>query len=182
MTAGTDFDRSFEIVVGHEGGYSTNPDDPGNWTGGAVGAGQLNGTKYGISAAAYPTTDIANLTLPKAKSIYFLDYWMPTECATMPGRLALIMFDAAVNNGVWQAIQFLQAALGVDMDGVIGPETRAALASATAFDPMGTVVMSETHAQRIDFMGNLSTWPTFGLGWSRRLAQLPIDALNTWPS
>jgi lysozyme family protein len=49
MAEPSDFNIAFELTVGHEGGYSNNPDDPGNWTGGDVGEGQLKGTKYGVS-------------------------------------------------------------------------------------------------------------------------------------
>jgi hypothetical protein len=45
------FDRAFEETIGLEGGFSRNPDDNGNWTGGRRGLGELKGTKYGISAA-----------------------------------------------------------------------------------------------------------------------------------
>ena len=41
-------------TLAHEGGYSSNPKDPGNWTGGKVGAGKLLGTQKGIAAASYP--------------------------------------------------------------------------------------------------------------------------------
>ena len=56
------FERCFAFTLGAEGGYSNNPADPGNWTGGAVGNGELRGTNFGISASAYPQLDIANLT------------------------------------------------------------------------------------------------------------------------
>ena len=66
----TTFDTAFANVIGLEGGYTDDPRDRGNWTGGTVGQGKLRGTKYGISAAAFPTLDIANLTLDAAKAIY----------------------------------------------------------------------------------------------------------------
>lgn len=92
-----------------------------------------------------------------------------------PG-LALIVFDAAVNNGVGQAARWLQAALGVTVDGVIGPATRAALAKANAEE-----VLTELHASRIYMMAGLNTWKTFGRGWSRRLARLPYQAARMEP-
>ena len=44
------FDEVFARLIGHEGGYSADPKDPGNWTGGRPGVGKLLGTKYGIAA------------------------------------------------------------------------------------------------------------------------------------
>jgi lysozyme family protein len=176
-----DYPRIFEILIGHEGGFTDNRSDPGNWTGGSVGAGVLRGTKYGISAASYPGLNIAELTLDEAREIYKRDYFDRALCGEMPGRLALVMFDAAVNNGVSRAVRFLQWGLGVGVDGIIGPVTRQALAAAIARDPTGTELAIEAHAQRIFFMAGLSTWTTFGLGWSRRLARLPAQAAQTWP-
>ena len=71
------FDRAFEETIGLEGGFSRDPDDNGNWTGGRKGLGKLKGTKYGISAAQYPSLDIESLTLHGAKEICRRDYWSP---------------------------------------------------------------------------------------------------------
>jgi lysozyme family protein len=49
------FDAAFIRLIDHEGAYSADPRDPGNWTGGRVNAGQLKGTKYGIAANIGPT-------------------------------------------------------------------------------------------------------------------------------
>ena len=57
------FDEAFRRLIGHEGGYSTDRRDPGNWTGGKVGVGVLKGTKYGIAANTYPNLDIKNLVV-----------------------------------------------------------------------------------------------------------------------
>ena len=53
-----DFDKAFDIIVGVEGGFSLDPNDPGNWTGGKRGVGELKGTRWGISAKSYPHLDI----------------------------------------------------------------------------------------------------------------------------
>lgn len=160
----TAFDEAFRIVVGHEGGYVDDPKDPGGRT------------KYGISQRAHPGVDIAALTLEGAKRIYRESYWDRAHCHIMDPGLALIVFDAAVNNGVGQAARWLQAALGVTVDGVIGPATRAAFASANAEE-----VLTELHASRIYMMAGLSTWKNFGRGWSRRLARLPYQAAKMEP-
>lgn len=160
----TAFDEAFRIVVGHEGGYVDDPRDPGGRT------------KFGISQRSYPNLDIGALTLDDAKRIYKRDFWERAHCHIMDPGLALIVFDAAVNNGVGQAARWLQAALGVTVDGVIGPATRAALAQANAEE-----VLTELHASRIYMMAGLSTWKTFGRGWSRRLARLPYQAARMEP-
>jgi lysozyme family protein len=167
------FTQSFEIVVGHEGGYTDNPQDRGNWTSGTIGQGELRGTKYGISAAAYPDVDIKSLTLDDSRALYKRDYWDKIEGDSLDPGLALVVFDAAVNNGVGRAVRWLQEAVGVTADGVIGDVTRAAIKATDA-----TEALVGVHAARIHFMASLPTWATFGRGWSRRLAHLPHSAAN----
>ena len=93
-------DQAFTVVIGTEGGFDADPRDRGNWTGGQIGAGRLNGTKFGISSAAYPTLAIADLTLADAIGIYRMRYWLAAGCAHLPDGLDLVVFDAAVNSGV----------------------------------------------------------------------------------
>lgn len=156
------FDQAFEILIGHEGGLTQNPDDPGGTT------------KYGISQRAYPDVDIVNLTEDQAKAIYKSDYWDKLYLDTADPALALIVFDAAVNNGVGEATKFLQTGLGVTADGVFGSESQAALAAVTGDKVSGAI--ADTHGARIFMMAGLSTWSKFGKGWSKRLAQLPYQA------
>ena len=169
------FDRAFVIVTGHEGGFGADQNDPGNWTGGEVGKGELRGTKFGISAAAYPTVDIANLTLDVAAAIYRRDYWDRIGGDSMPPALALLVFDAAVNNGIERAIVWLQSAVGAEVDGRLGPATLARVAEAKR--DMDTVSLcAEFNARRLLFMSGLPTWKAFGLGWARRLSLLPYQS------
>ena len=70
MGNGQVFKQAFRVVVGEEGGFTANPADPGNWSGGRCGVGRCVGTKYGISGAAYPDLDINALDLTSAEGIY----------------------------------------------------------------------------------------------------------------
>ena len=172
----TIFEDAFRLIVGEEGGLSTNPADPGNWTGGARGRGICRGTKYGIAASAHPTLDIRNLSLDQARTIYRESYWSPLQADSLPKRLALLVFDAAINCGVARAITWLQTAAGCAVDGVLGPETLAAIQAAAANDAVG--LSTEFMAQRLAWMTNLPTWRVFGLGWARRLCRLPYLSLT----
>ena len=67
------FDKTFERVIGHEGGFQDDVRDRANWASGTCNVGKCNGTKYGLSAMTYPTLDIRNLTLNQAKDIYKRD-------------------------------------------------------------------------------------------------------------
>jgi len=152
------------FTLAQEGGFTDNSADPGNWTGGLVGHGVLRGTNFGISAAAYPSLDIAALTQADAEAIYRRDYWTPMHADTMSFPLALVAFDAAVNAGVRRSIIWLQQAVGVQIDGVLGGETLAALAAGDSVR-----LAREALARRLEFSSHLPTWPNFGLGWTRRV-------------
>jgi lysozyme family protein len=182
MATHRDFDQAFELVIGSEGSYSDDRNDPGNWTGGKIGQGECKGTKYGVSAASYPDLDNQEHDLDDAKAIYERDYWSKAGCPDMSPRLAYTCFDAAVNNGVGRAVRWLQAAIGTGQDGSYGPQTKAALDRAAAGDPLDLDLAAEVHAQRLFFMAGLDAWKNYGLGWSRRLARVPLQSGHHWPA
>jgi lysozyme family protein len=159
------FDKAFQLLIGHEGGFTDNRADPGNWTGGKVGYGLLKGTKYGIAANSYPNLDIRNLTLDQAKAIYKRDYWDKAKCDQMPAELAFHVFDMVVNSGVSRGIKLLQKTVGTKEDGLIGPATLKAIQAMKMFD-----LVMIYNANRLQFYTSLSTFSTFGKGWTNRVA------------
>jgi lysozyme family protein len=166
-----DFDESFKRVVGLEGGLSEDPHDPGNWTGGSVGVGQLLGTRYGISAASYPKINIRNLTQDMAREIYQRDYWKPCHCDDLAWPLCLVVFDCAVNCGTGTATRLLQQAIGVLDDGIIGPRT---LAQVRALGPVEASAL--LLRARSSYYRKLKGWPRYGDGWINRLFRLALGA------
>jgi lysozyme family protein len=170
----TKFDTAFASVVGLESGYSDNPRDPGNWTGGATGQGELRGTMYGISAAAFPTLDIKNLTLDAAKAIYRAKYWDKVAGDELPGPIAEMAFDCAVNQGVTAAADTLQYALRIVSDGVIGPIT---VQAAQRYDNAPGSIVIEMGALRAYRYAQSDGFKTFGLGWMRRVFTVTAKAL-----
>ena len=116
------FEQAFERLIGHEAGYTNLRSDPGNWTGGVVGKGQLKGTKYGIAANTYPHIDIKNLTLAEAKEIYRRDWWEKLGAEQLHSAIVFQLWDFAVNAGKSRAIKELQQVVGVPADGIIGPK------------------------------------------------------------
>lgn len=162
-----DFDTAFVRVIGHEKGFQNDPNDRGNWTGGQIGLGELRGTNYGISAAAYPGEDIAGMTLQRAKEIYRRDYWGRTGCDQVPEGLKFDLFDTAVNSGQVRAVQFLQRAAGAVDDGRLGPQTLWAVRN---MDPERLFARFNGH--RLDFLNdNPEQWTRYGRGWAQRIAE-----------
>lgn len=160
----TAFDRAFEIVIGHEGGYSNSENDPGGET------------NFGISKRAHPDEDIKGMTLERAKEIYHKDYWLALEAFNLPVPIEIMLFDMAVNMGQRRAVSVMQRAAKVKDDGILGPVTRAALTAQNSRE-----LLREITAQRIVYYADLETFKTFGLGWVRRSLKLldevqqPID-------
>lgn len=160
-----EFDRAFTRLIGHEGAYSDDPQDPGNWTGGRVRVGRLLGTKYGIAANTYGDLDIENLTLDQAKAIYHRDWWLKAGADQLHAAIVYQLWDFAVNAGMGTAKRALQRAVRVADDGQIGPLTLAAVRAMNTND-----VLLRFAAQRLRFYTSLSTWRTYGKGWANRVA------------
>jgi lysozyme family protein len=168
----SNFDAAFKFVIGAEGAWSGDPNDRGNWTGGKVLAGTLRGTKYGISAAAYPDLDIASLALSDAETIYRNDYWEKIHGDTLPDRIAMFAFDCAVNQGVSAAIRLLQTTYGVTVDGIIGSRT------VTAIQNTNLDLETDFLARRAVLYASGAAFANYGLGWMRRLFRLANYPVN----
>jgi lysozyme family protein len=161
------FEEAFSRLLAHEGGFTDNPKDRGNWTGGRQGIGELKGTKFGISAMSYPDEDIAGLSIERAKEIYFADFWTPAGCDDVPEPMRFDLFDTAVNSGVNRAVKLLQKAAGAEADGVLGPKT---LLVVRGMEP--NRLAARFNGWRLDFMNdNPDSWATFGRGWAQRIAE-----------
>ena len=163
---GLTFDDAFDVLIGHEGGFQRDPKDPGNWTGGAVGQGELAGTKFGLSAASYPRVDIKNMTVERAKLLYLHDFWKMMHLDQLPEAIRFDVFDCAVNSGIKTAARILQRAVGEVEDGYIGPRTRAACA---LLDPQ--TLDKRLSGARLLYLTELPTWPSYGRGWTKRIAK-----------
>jgi lysozyme family protein len=149
------FDRCFELLMHHEGGYVNNPHDPGGET------------NYGITkrvAVDYGYLgEMKAMDTGTAKDIYRALYWNELY-ERLPFVVAFSVFDAAVNSGTQRSVKWLQEAVGAQQDGILGTKT---LAAAVA-EPADRVVR-RINAARPKFMTGLNTWGTFGKGWARRI-------------
>lgn len=153
------FEQAFERLLGHEGGFVDNPDDPGG------------ATKWGITervarAHGYQGP-IRDLPVAVARGIAKIAYWDAVRADALPDAVRYAVFDAAYHSGPVQSVKWLQRALGVADDGRLGPQTLAACAAA---DPHA--LRAKLLAQRLAFLTDLPTWKTFGRGWARRMADL----------
>ncbi|MCB5226215.1 peptidoglycan-binding protein [Alishewanella sp. 16-MA] len=156
------FAKALDVVLHHEGGYVNHPNDPGGET------------IYGISRRSHPDVWAKGRpSIDDAKRIYHRDYWLPIKADALPLPVALMVFDTAVNSGNRRAVMLLQRALRVSEDGVIGPVT---LAAANKADTR--TLVNHIAAERITFNSSLSNWGSFGLGWSRRVVDVAVTAVQ----
>lgn len=153
----SNFDKAFDLLIGNEGGYVNNQADPGGET------------NWGITrtVAVDNGYDGSMKLMPKetAKQIYKKMYWDKLQCDQLSFVVAFQLFDAGVNHGNSQAVKFLQRALSVVDDGVIGAKT---IAATNSLDDLQIVMLF--NAERIEFYSSLKTFSTFGKGWVRRVA------------
>lgn len=157
------FKTVFDRVIGAEGNYANDPNDPGGET------------KFGISKREYPNLIIKELTREDAFNIYKRDFWDIILADNLPSSVAYQLFDFAVNSGIRTAIRYFQRALGVADDGYFGPISAKAARQHSESD-----IIMNLNAERLDFMTRLSKWDSFGKGWARRIAQnLRFASLDT---
>lgn len=151
------FDQAFTRLLGNEGGYSNNEADPGgatNW-----------GVTQAVARANGYQGDMKNFTQDQAKAIYRKLYWDSIGIVNLPTEVQFDVFDGAVNSGPTQSAKWLQRAVNVDDDGVIGHLT---IHACELLPP--AVIVARYNGFRLDFFTRLKTWPVFGTGWARRIA------------
>lgn len=156
-TSTLEFNRIFDRVIGHEGGYVNDPNDAGGETNWGI-------TIYTARANGYAGS-MAKMSREEAREIYFKAFWKRYKCDAFSPELAFQFFDACVNHGSGNASRMLQRAVSVVDDGVIGNITLAAIQRYSVAD-----VLARFNAERIDFYTKLKNFNHFGKGWVRRIA------------
>jgi lysozyme family protein len=158
------FERAIEFTLKWEGGETV---DTGGYT------------KFGISQKAYPYLDIKNLTLEQAKEIYKRDYWNQIKGDELPQRIALVVFDTAVNVGVKRASRLLQETLNryfhknLVTDGIIGRKTIETVRSVNEKE-----LVEKYLVERATFYSRLPEhYNTYKRGWLNRVFDLYREAM-----
>jgi lysozyme family protein len=163
------FPRALELVLVHEGGYVDHPRDPG----GATNLGVTIGTLSGWLGRPATKAEVRALTVDAVAPIYRKNYWDAVRADDLPAGVDYCVFDFGVNSGPRRAIMALQRAVGVADDGRIGPITLAAAKRKSPED-----IITRICSDRLSFMRRLSTWPTFGRGWQRRVEGVEREAIR----
>jgi lysozyme family protein len=169
MTA-ANFDTCLRRLLVHEGGYSNHPSDPGG------------PTNFGITIEDYrkyvkrdaTADDVRAMRLDEAKAIYKSKYWIVQRCDALPAGLDYTIFDYGVNSGVARSGRVLRRVLGL-------PDNIAA----TTDDVLRAIDTRDIHTliaaindERLRFLRALRTWPVFGAGWGRRVAEVRTASIQ----
>lgn len=165
----TSYEFCLQRVLAHEGGYTNHPADPGG------------PTNFGITIFDYrkyvkpdaTAADIRAMKADEAKTIYRARYWDAQRCDELPAGVDFAVFDYGVNSGTGRSGKVLRRALKLpDHSGTVSD---AVIAAARAADP--ETLIAAICDERLRFLKSLKTWPVFGGGWSRRVADVKTAAL-----
>lgn len=157
------------MLLKHEGGFVNHPQDPGGMT------------NLGVTKAVYEDwldrmvteQEMRDLSSEDVGPLYKQRYWDRARCDDLPSGVDWVVFDWSVNSGVSRAAKALQRFVGVESDGSIGPMT---IQAVKMYQP--AEIIEAMGKMRQDFYEGLSTFDTFGRGWTRRNEETTAKALE----
>ena len=164
------YDEALRRLLAHEGGYTNHPSDPGG------------PTNFGITIYDYrrfvkpnaTAADVRAMKLDEAKAIYRAKYWAAQRCDDLSPGVDDSVFDYGVNSGVGRSGKVLRRVVGLpDNTSVVTAEVLNAVAKRDA-----TAIIVAINDERLRFLKGLKTWPVFGAGWSRRVAEVRAFSLH----
>lgn len=163
------WDAIYKMVIANEGGFVNHPKDPGGMT-------NLGVTRSAWQA--YLNRDVTEaemraLTPEIVESFYKDLYWNRIKGDLLPSGVDYATYDFAVNSGPYRAAQYLQEIAGATVDGMIGPKSLEAI---NACNP--EQVADAICDMRLDFLKRLSTFVTFGRGWTDRVSKVKAKAVG----
>lgn len=169
MAAST-YDEALRRLLAHEGGYTNHPSDPGG------------PTNFGITISDYrkyvkpnaTAADIRAMKLDEAKAIYRTKYWAAQRCDELPAGIDYSIFDYGVNSGIGRSGRVLRRVIGLpDNSSEVTDQVLDAVAKRDA-----KAIIVAINDERLRFLKSLKTWPVFGNGWARRVAEVRSFSLN----
>lgn len=159
------FAKAMPRELVYEGGKVDDPQDRGGRTNQGVTQTVYNSYR---KLSGLPVADVYTMTDAERDAIYKKQFWDAIQGDALPDGVDFVLFDGAVNSGPRQAIKWLQRALGIGADGVIGAVT---LEAVQAY-PDNDKLIAEICARRVLFLQALGTFKRFGKGWTARVANV----------
>jgi len=166
--AASSYPEAIRRLLASEGGYVNHPSDPGGPTNFGITIGDYR--KYVKADAS--AADVRAMQVGEAKAIYRSKYWDAMRGDELPAGVDYCVFDYAVNSGMGRAPKVLQRLLGIFVSGRMDDATLAAARGRDA-----RALIQGICDERMRFLQSLKTWPVFGRGWTRRVAEVRAAAL-----
>lgn len=157
------YPEAYAFTLSFEGGYVNHPDDPGGCTNMGITIGTLGAWRGEKVTCA----DVKALSKEEAAMIYATNYWAPVWGNRMPVGVNTQVWDWGVNSGPKRALQYLQRLVGSTADGIMGPKTLEATEKYVKKHGINDTLYRYS-ADRQQYYESLSTFDTFGNGWTRR--------------
>jgi lysozyme family protein len=162
----SNFARSLELVLDHEGGWADHPKDPG----GATMRGVTLATFRDHFGADKTKADLRAITQEQLQHVYRVGYWDALRCDDLPAGVDYAVFDSAVNSGPRRAREWLQQASGRKASAPLDPQEVVKQDSWETINKLLNI--------RLAFLRGLVAWDTFGRGWRRRIGGVRGAALK----
>lgn len=166
----TTYARAMKGIRISEGGYSNHPKDPGG------------ATNFGIIQTVYDEyrssqklvkQSVKLITESEVNGIYKTRYADKVRYDELPAGIDYATLDGAVNSGVNRGAKWLQTALGISADGIVGAGTITAAAKADAIKTVKSMC-----AKRMSFLRGLTIFSTFGKGWTSRVSRVEAESVS----
>ena len=169
------WDKSCDMVLAHEGGFTNDQRDSGNH----LPDGRQGSTMLGCTQANWEAyvghqvtqDDMKKLTKEDVKPLYKKNYWDAVHGDDLPSGLDYAAFDFAINAGPAASRKMIQRALNVVVDGSIGPNTLKAINEADAKE-----LMQKFSDAKTAFYKGLGNFNVYGAGWLKRVADVQAVA------
>ena len=161
--------KSLNLVLQSEGGYSDDPKDPG----GRTNLGVTQSVWESWVGRVSSEKEMRNLVPADVEPLYKRKYWDACDCDLLPDGLDYLVFDFAVNAGVGRSVKTLQSCVDATMDGQIGKNTLGAVSTFPV-----EVVIFKFSDEKVKFYESLPTFSEFGKGWLDRVDRVTADALK----
>lgn len=160
------------IIKKWEGGFSDNPND----SGGATNKGVTLATFRQFYGQNKTVNDLKAITDAQWLNIFLSGYWNKVRATEISNQsIANIIVDWAWASGPDTAARKVQKIVNVDVDGIVGPKTLAAI---NAYNPQQ--LFDRIKSERISFVENLvKNRPkdsVFLTGWKNRINSFFFEA------
>jgi lysozyme family protein len=185
VSAGGTDDDPIDIVMGQEGGFSNDPVDRGKETNCGLTLRTyrdvLKEQKKIAKDEEVTAADLKNLSREDVYKFFDANFLKRYRIDKLPRALQAIALDKAINHGPGNAFSMIQQVLNLDefrpdgvkpmeVDGVLGPETRAR--AAKALELHGDKFIDALIKRRLEFYENIiqkdPTQERFRGGWTNR--------------